>query len=113
MSNNPAAEGVGLSGTTWGVHLNRSNISNSNFGGSYKTKAKIKIKARHPATISDSFSNKPKLSSSFAEKRLTGHVDISETSTSKPGHRSNLKKRKNGLSFNRSKSSNFFVGALK
>mgnify|MGYP003309733457 CR=1 FL=1 len=108
MSNNPETHDVGLSGTTWGVHLNRSNISNSNCGGTYKTKAKIKIKARHPASISDSFSNRPKLSSSFADKRLTGHVEILETSTSKPGPRSDLKKRKNGLSFNRSKSSKFF-----
>ena len=110
MSSNSSNGGIGLKGTTWGAHLNRSNEVDSN----YKKKSKIKIQERKPLfkALSPSNSSTPKQLS--FQNKLPSHESYlakQETVLNNSlgqGSRSSLKKRKSGFSLNRTKSSDFF-----
>ena len=109
MSSNSSNGGIGLKGTTWGAHLNRSNEIDSN----HKKKSKIKIQERKPLfkALSPSNSSTPKLS---FQNKLPSHESYlakqenALNNSISSGPRSSLKKRKSGLSLNRTKSSDFF-----
>ena len=107
MSESSSNQNLGLSGSTWGVHLNRSDMKMSN----HTKKSKIKVQERKslfnpasPRNISTpkqlSFANKLPSHESYLAK----HQNTSNDSTPTTGPRSSLKKRKSSISLGRTKS---------
>ena len=107
MSESSSNQNLGLSGSTWGVHLNRSDTKMSN----NTKKSKIKVQERKslfnpasPRNISTpkqlSFANKLPSHESYLAK----HQNTSNDSTPTTGPRSSLKKRKSSISLGRTKS---------
>ena len=109
MFPNSSNGGIGLKGTTWGAHLNRSNEDVSN------NRKKIKIQERKPLfkPSSPSNSSTPKQFSfqnkvPSRESYLAKQETVSNSYTLKQGPRLSLKKRKSSLTLSRTKSSDFF-----
>ena len=111
MSSNSSNGGIGLKGSIWGAHLNRSNEIDSN----HRKKNKIKIQERKPLfkSLSPSNSSAPKQLSfqnklPSHESYLAKQETVSNNFTLMQGPRSSLKKRKSSLTLSRTKSSDFF-----
>ena len=107
MSESSSNQNLGLSGSTWGVHLNRSDMKMSN----HTKKSKIKVQERKslfnpasPRNVSTpkqlTFANKLPSHESYLAK----HQNTSNDSTPTTGPRSSLKKRKSSISLGRTKS---------
>lgn len=100
---------LGLSGSTWGSHLNRDSLNHN------CDKKKIKIQERKPLfkqVVPSSSSTPKQLSFSHNtpshDSLLSKQDSTSKIPTPLSGSRVSLKKRKSGISLGRTKSSDFF-----
>ena len=109
MSENPSNAVTGIGGSTWGLHLNK---SNSKLTSDNSNKGKIKIQQRHPLFSPASPSNVSEPSFSYKHSKTVSisksHTTNMKASTPTSGPRGSLKKRKSGFSLGRTKSTDFF-----